>query len=346
MLPIIGSIFLDYKCNFWCDHCSVGSSPKTVYPMPRELLDKIFDEIASISNIRVIAFTGGEATLRWEELLYGIERTSRAGLIPRLVTNAWWAKNPTRAAETVSELKKAGVQEISTSFDDFHAPFIKVQEIAYALQACLDADIRAALGVIVDKDAEWDSVRVCKEVCAHMGMDPQEFEQRVLIAYDYPTPSGTGAGLDVMGLNGGAKTDGGCDQILTTLSFHPTGQVKACCGHAMFYEPDLTIGNLNREPLSVIIDRAQHNALYWWIHTLGPKNILRRLGVEGDYASICHACQVLLRDHRQQAVDYIVANKDQILVQDLVLNSNLKRIASMLITKAAELPVRESVTAE
>src|SRR5690606_33983673 len=103
--------------------------------MPLELLDKIFEEIASISNIRVIAFTAGEATLRWGELLYGIERTSRAGLIPRLVTNAWWAKNPTRAAETVSELKKAGVQEISTSFDDFHAPFIKVQEIAYALQA-------------------------------------------------------------------------------------------------------------------------------------------------------------------------------------------------------------------
>ena len=40
MLPSLFSVFLDYRCNFACAHCSVGSNPRTVMPMPRSLLLK------------------------------------------------------------------------------------------------------------------------------------------------------------------------------------------------------------------------------------------------------------------------------------------------------------------
>lgn len=341
MLPTLFSVFLDYKCNFWCDHCSVGSSPRTVLPMSRELLDKFLDELPAVETAAVVAFTGGEATMRWDELVYAIGRVKEARMVSRLVTNGWWAKSPARAVGMTRELKKAGLDELSTSFDDFHEPFIGLSEIANLLRAGMEEDLRLALGVIVDKDARWDAGAVTGELARLLAMTEDELNDKVRIIYDYATPAGTGSTLDISGLDGGDKLDYGCAEVMRTISVHPTGQVKACCGHAMFYEPDLTIGSLKEESLADILDRAQHNVLYWWIHTVGPKRILDRLGVEGTYASICHACQVLLRDHREKLREFAVAHKNEIVTNDVLLADGLKRVAGKLI--ATEDDIRRQV---
>ena len=64
MIPSLFSVFLDYQCNFECAHCSVGSSPRSKFPMETGILEKFFDELPKIKSGRVVVFTGGEVTLK------------------------------------------------------------------------------------------------------------------------------------------------------------------------------------------------------------------------------------------------------------------------------------------
>lgn len=338
MLSSLFTIFLDYRCNFACQHCSVGSSPKTVYPMPRELLLQALVELREVPSAKVVVFTGGEPTLRKELLLEGLRWAKEGGFLTRVVTNAWWARTPERAASFVDELKAAGLDELNTSYDDFHAPFVGLDPIANAVRAALDADLRVGMGVIVDENAVFNAKRVREELARRLDVTEAQLKSpKLAVLEDYPTPSGSGEGLDVSNLDAGDKLDMGCPEMMKTISIHPNGTVKACCGHVMFYEPDLTLGSLEDDPLPVIVERGLHNLLYWWIHMLGPKRILEKLGVEGTYTSICHACGVLLGEHREKLLDYLKHHRDEVLTDDVLLSDTGKRATTLFLGRRDEI---------
>ena len=345
MLPSLFSVFLDYRCNFECAHCSVGSNPRTVMPMPRSLLLKFFQEVREVPTARVVVFTGGEPTLRPDLLLEGITLAKEGNLLTRVVTNGYWAVTPERAEQFARQLREAGLDELNTSFDDFHAPFVRVERIANAIRAALAVGLRVALGVIVDKNAKYNSRTVREALAAALDVSVGELEKRVAIVDDYPAPTGTGSELDVAGLDGGDKLNVGCPQVLRTVSIHPNGLVKACCGHAMFYAPDLTVGNLLEESLADILKRGQTNLVYWWIHMLGPKKILEKLGVNGNYSHICHACHVLLSKHREEMLEYLAVNKDDILLNDVLLSDSVRRAAQLAVDRKDEIRSRLTVMA-
>jgi organic radical activating enzyme len=331
MIPSLLSIFLDYHCNFECQHCSVGSSPRTKFPMPEEILMKAIDDAKEIPTIRVVVFTGGEPTLRKDVLLRGIRRVREAGYLCRVVSNGWWASTPEKAREMVAELKAAGLNELNTSYDDFHAPFASVDKIVNLVRAALEADLRVAVGVIADPRSTYGSSRMREELCRGLEMTAEQLEARVYLLEDYPTPSGTGESLDVTGLDARAKLEMGCPEVIKTLSVHPDGTVKVCCGHTQFYSKDLTLGSLREERLAEMVDRGKQNIVYWLVHMLGPKRILDQLGVGGTYSSICHACHVLFGNHREALIEYLEKNRDKLFVQDVLFSDNLKRIAEVII---------------
>lgn len=64
MIPSIIAFFVDYKCNFKCGHCSIGSCPDISSPMSREVFDAFFAQIGNLPSVKVLTFTGGEATPR------------------------------------------------------------------------------------------------------------------------------------------------------------------------------------------------------------------------------------------------------------------------------------------
>ena len=331
MIPSILSIFLDYHCNFECKHCSVGSSPRTKYPMPEEVMTKAIDGAHELASIAVVVFTGGEPTLRMPVLVRGIERVRDAGYLSRVVTNAWWATTPEKARATVAKLQAAGLQELNTSYDDFHAPFISVDRIVNMVRAALEANLRVAVGVIADPRSVFNADRVRAELCTGLSMTMAELEAAVYILEDFPTPTGTGASLDVSALNAGAKMEMGCPEVIKTLSVHPDGTVKACCGHTQFYSKDLTLGSLHEESLTQMVERGRQNLVYWLVHMMGPKRILAQLGVSGTYSSICHACHVLFAQHRDQLIRHVEANLNELFANEVLLSDNVRRTAEVVI---------------
>jgi MoaA/NifB/PqqE/SkfB family radical SAM enzyme len=340
MRPSLFSVFLDYWCNFECKHCSVGSSPKTIMPMPREILEKAFAGLAQVPTAQVVVFTGGEPTLRMEMLEEGIRMTKERGLLARVVTNGWWASSPEKAAEVVGRLRAAGLDEMNTSYDDFHAPFMKFSRIVNLVRASLAAGLQIGMGVILDNDATFDASEVRRRLAEGLDVAEDALKGRVHILEDRPTPTGNGKDLDVSRMAENEHALVGCPQIMSTVSLHPNGGVKACCGHAMFYAPDLTLGNLNDEGLPEILDRTGKNLLYWWIHMAGPKKILHELGVEGNHPHMCHACNDLLTTHRGKLLEHLEKNKNTIALNQVLLSGAVKQVARIAIQKKEEILAR------
>lgn len=333
MIPSLLSIFLDYRCNFECAHCSVGSSPRTIMPMPVELLHRVLDEASRMKSVKVVTFTGGEPTLRLDVLLDGIRRSKAHGFIVRVVTNGHWASTPERADRMVVRLKEAGLDELNTSFDDFHAEFTSADRIANLVRAGVAYSLRVACGVITTRRGGFDGDSVKAVLAERLGISTEKLQESLFILEDHPSPTGTGKSLDVAHIDPADKLNVGCPEVVRTLSIHPNGSVKICCGHAMLYAKDLTAGNLNQDSLETIVSRAQQNLLYWWIHMKGPKQILDELGVQGSYSHICHACHVLLTEHREEAMQYLKQHTSEVLVKDVLLSDSAKRAAQLVIAR-------------
>lgn len=341
MIPAICSIFLDYVCNFACSHCSVGSSPKTKFPMPEQVFDRIFEELPTLPTLKVVVFTGGEPTLKKDVLLKGIHRAHELGYVTRLVTNGWWAKDMDRARSFVDDLKGSGLNELSTSWDDFHEPYGNCETVLNCIDAAVQGGLRVVMAAIVGQGASWNSGRIRESLAGRWRISSRDVDRRVFIIEDNPTPSGSAEGVDIKGLPEQKALGFGCRDIVSTISFHPDGSVKACCGHAMFYTPHLTIGNILNEPLQAMVSRGQRNVLYWWIHSAGPLEILRRMGVaEESYSSICHACHDLFQNHSASVIDFVIENRDEILVNEIVLSDKVKRLMSLVEERKSEITER------
>lgn len=70
-------IALTRQCTAQCEMCCFECGPDKKEELDKELIFRIIDEAAEIEEIKKIGFTGGEATLRDEVLIEGIERTKQ-----------------------------------------------------------------------------------------------------------------------------------------------------------------------------------------------------------------------------------------------------------------------------
>lgn len=336
MFPRLLSIFLDYKCNFSCEHCSVGSSPKISMPMPREIMVHGIMEFSKLPEAKVIGFTGGEATLSKENLLHGIELISKLNLTSRLVTNGWWAKNRQKARSFIKELKAAGLNELNTSYDQFHSPFMGVDPILNLVEEGLKQGLTVALSVVGSEESHFNGHKLKELIAERLGCEVKGLPKKFFLIEDRPAPIGSGSNLDVSKMEANSAIDLGCMEILKTLSLHPNGDLKACCGHTVFYSQDLILGNILRQKFSDIVKVSEKNIAYWLIHTLGPAKILEELGVEGKYSHICHACNVLLNQHREKFIIYLKDNKSKLFYEKIIMNGSVKSLAKQVIKNKEE----------
>ena len=194
MIPSLFSVFLDYQCNYSCQHCSVGSSPKTKLKMTDEVFDRFFEGLKEVKRVRCVVFTGGEATLHPELLLEGIRRSKALGVRTRIVSNAWWAKTPAAAVSFLEPFVDAGLDELNTSWDDYRLPFTTFDRIINVALAAREMKLLMGIGVIREPGAQWDERRVKTELAQGLRVSECELDRNVAVVCDYPTPSGSGEG--------------------------------------------------------------------------------------------------------------------------------------------------------
>ncbi len=130
------SVMLTYACPAACKDCGTVSSPNDKNHVDLPTIISAIDQAAELKFANVV-FTGGEATVRWDDLLTSIRHARQKSLKTRLVTNAHWATSDEEALRRVRLLIDSGLDEINYSTGDEHVRFIPLDNVARAIVAGL-----------------------------------------------------------------------------------------------------------------------------------------------------------------------------------------------------------------
>jgi MoaA/NifB/PqqE/SkfB family radical SAM enzyme len=312
------AVFLTFKCNFECDHCSVNCGPKRKEVLDLDTLKSVLDQAYYIPSLRVVVFTGGDdPTLYLNRLRQAIAYATEKGFITRLITNAWWAHTISKAEETLGELHRNGLAEINISYDDFHAPYLAryggEQNVINVIEAASKLKMTILIGAVVFPGAKIRTEYLRKMV-KKIGV------QEVLYMEDFFNRLGRAKtkipdylfAIDKLDLN----QISGCTEAGRILAVTADGKIAMCCGHALL-DPEVQdmfiLGRANEANLCHMIKSMERNVFYWWLHVEGPRSILRQLNVESQERP-CEACYLLGSTYRSKLLA-LAAKKEDIFAK-------------------------------
>ncbi|RBP11430.1 radical SAM family protein [Roseiarcus fermentans] len=306
------SLLLTFGCTAACKHCGTFSNPGAHTSLDRDLMLSAIDQAVE-SGYLVVVFTGGEPTLRLAELLCAIERASSAGLVTRVVTNAWWAADGNAAFEMAASLVAAGLAEINFSTGDEHARYVPVENILRACLGACKAGFRTICVMVETVRGRSVTAATLTDSPAFKDMVGQFPDARIHVLESpwMPTsPSNHAAYPDGMAANrDNLARRGGCNSCLTTTTVQADGRISACCGLGIRSVPELQVGHIRTTTLRQADEEAANDFLKRWIRVEGPERILawaathdERIEWENLYAHRCQACLRLYKDERVRNV--------------------------------------------
>jgi len=296
MIPKSLVFMTTYKCNFICDHCSVGCTPHNTEILSFDIIKQAIDQAYAIPSIRLVVFTGGESSLVPDLLQQGLIYASEKGFRTRMVSNGWWAKTSEKANEYVRTWVGYGLNELNISYDDFHAPHLKryggEHNVINAIQAASQNGLSPLIGIVLHPKAKITSTYL-RGVFAKIGLT-----EGIQYLEDFIFPLGRARQLptEMFVLPEDKSNEAPCQEAGTTLVVLPSGDVTFCCGHLINTEAQhiITQGNIKSgETLEEMVGRMQRNVFYWWLNKEGPYSIIKEMGFEGDVYRNCEGCHYL-----------------------------------------------------
>lgn len=304
--PNVLSLMPTWQCPAACDDCGTFSHPRNTVRLP------FADVVAAIhkaadSGFQIVVFTGGEATLRWPELLEWIRLAQSVGLGSRLVTNAWWAKGPKVAGEMLRELREAGLNEINFSTGDQHVRFVPIEHIANALVASVDSGFAPQVMIELTRDALVTRRRIEAEtdVLSRLGERIRlvTFTESPWMPMDVEAPGHYAEDRYVSRKN--LATRGGCGSLFNTHTIQADGTITACCGLGIVKIKQLHVAKFDRQKTNFVEveQSAESDLLRLLIKRFGPERLLAKVSAinpaidwEDQYAHQCQACARVLTD--------------------------------------------------
>ena len=361
------------KCTAACRHCCMNSSPERDDTLSWEQLERSLTQALTQLKLGVVIFAGGEPMLLGKTLYRAIRLCKDHGVMTRIVTNAYWATSPRVALMKLKELREAGLDELNISTDDYHLPFIKLQQVKYAYEAGLTLDFSAVvLANCYGPESELHPERIQREFSPTEKMQQrfdadgdavtyrcQKGEQLVVLSNAHLQRLGRGvAELKEEELPGHGKADadldalaetvGGCPYAIRSAAISAKGHLVSCCGFEVEDNAVLDYGSLDTEPLHALLDRADNDLLSNLIALFGPVKLMRLLqqncpdevSFPRTYRTYCEACYDLVTIPKNREALY--RHSGQYAEMILKLRSLLKERYGQ--SGRVELPPQQLVT--
>lgn len=264
------------RCTAACDNCCFGCNPKQGRTMTFEEMKVYVDKSleAYPDSITSLDLTGGECMLLGKDVDRIFEYAKSKGLRCYMVSNAFWAKDYDKAYKTLKRLKRCGLTKASFSTGTDHNEYVPWMNVRNASVAAARLDIEAELrleerfghGDILNelnKDAEV--VELIKANKLKISLSPwmqynnkgNKSRNRKVPYYDSKKP------MD------------GCKSLFQYIIINPYGEVYACCGIGVCHIPQMRLGNINKEDIKTIYERAFKDFIKVWLFVDGPNAILK-----------------------------------------------------------------------
>ena len=322
------TVMLTYRCNAQCKDCGTFSSPHDKNEITLETALASIDE-AHDYGIKQVIFTGGEATLRWDDLLVCIKHAHDLGLLTRLVTNGRWAVSKEEATRCKDLLLKAGLNEINFSTGDEHVRFVPLEHVLNGIGAFVNARVSTALMFELRANSKLDEDKLkadLDDLASKELMDKYFVYIRSPWMPIKPTqveeyPESIYANIRNVALKQG------CDSCLSDYVVQGTGRIAACCGLGMRSVPEFHVGEASKEKgdtssLANAIDEAESDLFLYALRKIGPEKILAwaaqkdpTIKWENMYA---HRCQACMRIYRDPKVKQVIAEHMEELIADMI----------------------------
>lgn len=272
----------------------------------------------------MVVFTGGEATLRWGDLLRSIERAKGHGLRTRLVTNGWWAFSECAALDRLKKLRDAGLDEINFSTGDEHSKFITLRTLIEGIASSVECGFLPVVMMEVTASSKLTRKKLIESALYNERLGEHVSQVRFLESPWMPLdaaivetyPDGLASNRD----NLSRKT--GCDSIFGTYTVQANGRVGICCGLGMQTVDALQPETFDPEQTSFLSMQAkgETDIVKLLIRQLGPEKVLDRasrfdptIKWENMYAHKCQSCLRVFND--PSVLNALRENESELLVE-------------------------------
>lgn len=305
------AIMLTYACPASCKNCGTFSSPADKSRLDFDAALRCIEQ-AKVLDFSNVVFTGGESTLRWQQLLVAIRHANNYGFPTRLVTNAHWATSVGKATQLIEELIQHGLDEINFSTGDEHVRFIPLERVVFATSEAVKQGLAVHIMVemtnkrrisksdflnheLIQALPDREKRRISITESPWMPLDPDEVET-----------SPDGIATDASNL----LRSTGCNSILNTYMLQADGRIASCCGLGMRRVPELSVGFAKGPSfLADAVRNAEEDFLKVWLRYKRPEKILAwaaehdpEIAREGRYGHCCQACMRVYQDPRVHKV--------------------------------------------
>ena len=284
-------IVLGSRCNAACDSCCLEADISKQKKLELGVIKRFLESAEGVEQIKTIHFSGGEIFLYYEDFIELVRVCKKIGRRSTAITNAHWATTEEKAYKILCELKKAGLNDIGVSYDEFHSKFIKVDNIRNFIRAAKKAKFKPSIQVILIKgsrNGQWINelggdladTLVNFMTCESVGRAAKTINQHEFIREE--------------GVTGKICRKGG------TFSVLYDGSVWPCCSPNIF-STEMSIGNINsdiqtvRDALKKLYDDPflkilRNRGFDYYLKACQRKDILE---LPQYITSSCELCEIL-----------------------------------------------------
>ena len=293
-------IHLTYKCPLACSHCCFSSDMSKEGHLSLEEVIQSIDEASQVKGMRSLEFVGGDPFLHSDLILAATLHARELGFGKiGAVTSAFWAGSAERALQELTPLVDAGFNELTISFDDMHAEFVKPKVVLNAFQAAMQLGLMVKIAVTLEPESEVDRDYILDL------LDARNMDDSKLVVYEtFVNSVGRAKTSATAKVLNARRTDarvyrGPCGSVLRNFSVTADRYVEPCCG-VIPYQSELSIGTLGEEPLDRMIAKACDDPVMKWLAFEGPVAIMKHITrndtvprIDEDFDGICMACEAL-----------------------------------------------------
>ncbi|MFS1133379.1 radical SAM protein [Enterococcus hirae] len=276
IMPSSAGIITTYKCTAECEDCCFNCSRKKSSIMNKQQLIHIIDELISLKSVKVIVFTGGEATLLGNVLIEGINYANKNGFATRLVTNGHWVTNSVRAENYIQKLKDVGLKEINFSTGDQHQKYVRVDNVLLGSLIAIEHGIPVSISLETHRFAKFRERDLKSNPIFKKIMDSKNKDLFTYICSSWISIKNTnkyGHNNHEINLS---EMDYGCDNLYSNISVDSNNNIYSCCGLTIHSIKEMSLGNIEKILLEEAINNQLDDLLKKWIFLVGPYHIIKK----------------------------------------------------------------------
>jgi hypothetical protein len=287
------------RCPLNCGLCCFSSYLRQAVNLSADDVKRAIAQAARVGSIEIVHLVGGDPFLHPEVMIDAIACAATHGLRCGTTTSAFWAKTPERALDVLRPMRAAGLTEITLSYDDAHAEFVRPAFIANAVEAAQQLDLVTRVAVVVEPGCRITAASLRAEL-GLVGND------RVKVYETAINSTGRAAEADSQTQRERASQPGvyrgPCRSMLKNFTVDHEGRIRPCCG-VLPHHDGLSVGTVGGAGIEAGVRAAYAEALYKWVAFEGPVAILKDVTADDatplrdeDFDGICTACDRIFGD--------------------------------------------------